>query len=277
MPGTAKSRPVYEKLDTAYVNLAALLRYLQRRHFAGRVHVEMDQYEADVFLNATGQLDARETDHAMKREAQGEAALQRLIVRAMEAGGLISIYEETEEETTLSRASSTTSAAAAEQAAMNVGGAEVAAAEEEADDSLSQEEPEEEEVDWGALLRLSGEIVGAVERAALAVGVEFDAAFQGARLEVADDFSFLDPSSARFEYAGGEVRLHDEPTAKAYIAGIGVCLRRTVERLAMGGNAGRVRERIALQLAVLARRRREEIARLHLMPLLDRIAGTKVL
>lgn len=269
MHGSAKSRPVYEKLDTAYVNLAALLRYLQRRNFTGRVHVEMDKYEADVFLSATGSLDARETDHAMGREAQGEAALQRLIVRAMEAGGLISIYEEIEEETDASRPASTTSAAAEATAR-----AEDA---EDDDDSLPQAEEAEAEADWGALLRLSGEIVGAVERAALSVGVEFHPAFQAARLDVADDFSFLDPSSARFEYANSEVRLQAEPTAKAYIAGIGACLRRTVEKLATGENEGRVRERIALQLAVVARRRQAEITRLKLTPLLDRIAGTRVL
>jgi hypothetical protein len=103
MHGSAKSRPVYEKLDTAYVNLAALLRYLQRRNFIGRVHVELEGYEADVYLGATGSLDARETDRVMGREAQGEAVLQRLIVRAMEAGGLITIYEETTAATLLPR------------------------------------------------------------------------------------------------------------------------------------------------------------------------------
>ncbi|MGB7925956.1 MAG: hypothetical protein WCF57_22135 [Pyrinomonadaceae bacterium] len=251
MQASAKSRPVYEKLDTAYVNLAALLRYLQRRNFTGRVHVEMNGYEADVSLSAAGGLDARETDHAMGREAQGEAVLQRLIVRAMEAGGLISIYEEPE--------------------AVAVEGAE------DDDDDATLPEDEEEAVDWGALLRLSAEIIGAVERAALAVGVDFHAAFNAARLEVADDFSFLDPSNARFEYSNSDVRLHAEPSAKVYIAGISACLRRTVERLTTGERAGSVRERVALQLAVLARRRQAEIMRLKLMPLLDRIAGTRVL
>lgn len=273
MHGSAKSRPVYEKLDTAYVNLAALLRYLQRRKFAGRVHVEMDAYEADIFLSATGGLDVRETDRAMGREAQGEAALRRLIVRAMEAGGLISIYEETEEEMDANASAASAKGAVAEATA--AASAEVAEEEDADDDSSPQED--EEAVDWDSLLRLSAEIIASVERAALAVGVDFNAAFSAARLEVADDFSFLDPSNARFEYADGEVRLHAGPTAKVYIAGIGAGMRRTVERLTAGERSGSVRERIALQLAVLARRRQAEITRLRLMSLLDRIAGTKVL
>jgi hypothetical protein len=268
MQASAKSRPVYEKLDTAYVNLAALLRYLQQRDFHGHVHVEMEGYEADVYLDAAGSLDAHEKDHAMGREAQGEAVLRRLIVRSMEAGGLISIYEEAEAEMDAVRAASIKSAPAQPTAA-----ADADKAEEAEDDST----PPEDEVDWGTLLRLSAEIIEAVERAALAVGVDFRTAFSAACLEVADDFSFLDPSNGRFEYANSEVRLHAEPTAKVYIAGIGAGMRRTVEKLTAGERSGSVRERIALQLAVLARRRQAEIARLRLMPLLDRIAGTKVL
>lgn len=264
--GSAKSRPVYEKLDTAYVNLAALLRYLQQHGFAGRVHVELDEYEADVILSVEGALDVRETDSAMGREAQGEAALQRLIVRAMAAGGLISVYKAAEEEELESdNRLATTGEGGAAQASAQV---------EDVEDSSPEEE---EEVDWQALLRLSGELIAAVERASLGVGCDFFTAFHLARLETADDFSFLDPSAGRFEYAYSVVRLHDEPSAKAFTSGIGLCLHRTVEKLAAGERGGSVRERIALGLAVLARRRHAELKQFGLAPQLERIAGTRVL
>lgn len=262
---SAKYRPVYEKLDTAYVNLAALLRYLQQRDFVGRVHVELDEYEADVILSARGGLDVRETDRAMGREARGEAALQRLIVRAMAAGGLISVYEGAEEEAERTDQPSITGEAGAEQASATV-------------EDVKDSSPEEgEEVDWQALLRLSGELIGAVERASLGLGADFFTAFHLARLEAADDFSFLDPSTGRFEYAYSVVRLHAEPSAKAFTSGISTCLHRTVEKLAAGEGGGSVRERIALGLAVLARRRQGELERFGLMPQLERIAGTRVL
>ena len=264
--GSAKSRPVYEKLDTAYVNLAALLRYLQQHGFAGRVHVELDEYEADVILSAQGGLDVRETDRAMRREASGEAALQRLIVRAMAAGGLISVYEDAEGELGSVNQPSTTG---------EIGAAQASAQVEDVKEDSSPEE--EEEVDWQALLRLSGELIGAVERASLGVGADFFTAFHLARLEAADDFSFLDPSAGRFEYAYSVVRLHDEPSARAYTSGIGTCLHGTVEKLAAGERGGSVRERIALELAVLARRRQVELKRFGLAPQLERIAGTRVL
>jgi hypothetical protein len=263
MHGDTKSRPVYENLDTAYVNLAALIRYLQHRDFVGRVHVELDDYTADVFLNTNGRLNVRETDHAMGREAHGEAALRRLTVRAMAAGGLISVYEGAEAE--MGEVVSAPASATAEEGARP----------EEAEDSASPDE--QEEVDWDALLRLSGELIAAIERASLGVGADFATAFHAARLEAADDFSFLDPSNACFEYAYSEVRLHVEPDARAYTSGIGTCLRRTVEKLAAGPRGGSARERIALELAVLARRRQADLTRLKLSSELDRIAGTKVL
>jgi hypothetical protein len=258
------SRPVYENLDTAYVNLGALLRYLQKRAFAGRVHVELDEYVADVLLSADGRLNVRETDHAMGREGQGEAAMHRLIVRAMAPGGLISVYEGAPEERDEPSAPPIRSA---------ITNADVA--DERAEDPSAPEELDE--ADWNALLRLSGELIAAVERAALGVGADFHTAFHAARLEAADDFSFLDPATGRFEYAYSEVRLHAGPNSRTYTSGVGTCLHRTVEKLASGPRAGSVRERIALELAVLARRRAAELKRLKLAPEMDRIAGTKVL
>jgi hypothetical protein len=241
-----------------------LLRYLRQRDFVGRVHVELDDYVADVFLSAQGGLDVREIDHAMGREAEGEGALQRLVVRATAAGGLINVYEVVEDEATDSGAPPTDDADA--QA-----GAEP---ESEGEDSP---QAEAEEIDWPEILRLSGETIAAVERAALGLGADFGAAFHAARQELADDYSFLDPATGRFEYHNTGVRLHAETSPNAYISGVGECLRRVVERLAGGERGGSLRERVALELAVLGRRRQAQLARLKITPQLDRIAGTRVL
>src|SRR5918998_6606608 len=88
-----KARALHENLDTAYVNLAALLRYLQQRDFTGRVHVELDEYDGDIYLAARAPINARERDHATGREDVGQSALQRILVRASEPGGRISVYE----------------------------------------------------------------------------------------------------------------------------------------------------------------------------------------
>ncbi|MDT4895541.1 MAG: hypothetical protein QOH25_618 [Acidobacteriota bacterium] len=253
---SAKSRPVHENLDTTYVNLAALLRYLQQREFNGRVHVELDEYDADVFLSANEQPRVRETDHATGRTGEGEAALQRLLVRAREPGGLVSVYEGDGEETVSDEA----------PAAVNI-------AQPETDDTSASPA----ETDWRDLMRLSGELIATVERATLSAGADFATLFRLARLELADDYSFLDPATGRFEYSNGVAQLHAHASANAYVAGVSEALRRVVNKISTGPRAPSVRERVALELAVLARRRQSQLAKFKFTPQLNRIAGTRVL
>lgn len=256
----AKSRPVYEHLDTAFVNLGALIYYLQQRAFAGRIHVLLDEYEADVLLDGNLSPRVREVDHATGRHGEGEDALPRLLVRAREPGGLVSVYEGTSEETT---------------AAMGAGLNSPDESETDGDAHAQSSTPEESE--WRDLLRVSGEVVAAVERAALSVQADFAGILRAAQLELADDFSFLDPSARSFEYAHATVRLHTRPGLKPYVAGLSECLRRVVEKIAKGGQAIRLRERVALELAILARRRQTQLAHFKWTQQLDRIAGTRVL
>ncbi len=254
----AKSRSVFEHLDTTFVNVAALLRYLQQRAFVGRIHVVLDEYEADVLLDGTATTRVREVDYTTGRRSESEDAIQRLLVRAREPGGLVSVYE------------------GAIEAAWT--GAGLNAAEEPEPRASGQEEtltPEEEE--WRELVGVSGEIIAAVERAVLSARADFAGVFRATRLELADDFSFLDPATRRFDYANSSARLHNAPGMKVYIAGLCECLRRVVSKTAQGGQAGRVRERVALELAVLARRRQTLLSRFKLTQQFDRIAGTRVL
>lgn len=253
----ATSRPVHENLDTAYVNLAALLGYLRQREFIGRIHVELDEYDADVFLNAGEQPRVRETDHTTGRQAEGEDALQRLLVRAREPGGLVSVFEHGEDETG-SEVSSTVHSVLAEALTEDAGATD-------------------EERDWNELLRLSGELIATVERAALSAGADFAGVFRAARLSLADDYSFLDPSAGRFDYSNGVIELRAQPNPKAYVSSVSEAMRRVVDKVATGPRRAGIRERVALELAVLARRRQSQLAKFNFTPQLNRIAGTRVL
>ena len=92
-----KNRPVHENLDTSFVNLSALVRYLRRRQFAGNISVELSGYEADITLTATSEMRVREHDRIAGRISEGEEALQRLLIRAREPGGIINVYQAAEE------------------------------------------------------------------------------------------------------------------------------------------------------------------------------------
>jgi hypothetical protein len=62
-----------------------------------------------------------------------------------------------------------------------------------------------------------------------------------------------------------------------FVSGLSEALRRTVDRVAVGDRARRLRERIALELLAVARKRGEVLERSGLRMQLDRIAGTKVM
>ncbi len=92
-----KNRPVHENLDTSYVNLSALVRYLRRRQFVGNIRIELSGYEAEIALTANDEMRVREHDRIAGRISEGEEALQRLLIRAREPGGIINVYQVVEE------------------------------------------------------------------------------------------------------------------------------------------------------------------------------------
>jgi hypothetical protein len=119
--------------------------------------------------------------------------------------------------------------------------------------------------------------IGGVERALTSVNADFVSFFRAARIELADDYIFLDPTSNGFKYEDSVVTLNSELPFNSYVAGLSEGLRRVVDRVATGDNARRVRERVALELFSVARKRHEILTRSGFLAQLDRIAGTKVI
>ena len=252
-----RGRALHENLDTAYVNLAALLRYLQQRDFNGRVHVELDEYDGDIYLTAREAVNARERDHVTGREDVGQSALQRILVRASEPGGRISVYEGAGGETgeaASSREAAATTLAAGETTTGT-----------------------QDEIDRRNVLQLSGEVIAAVERGVAAASNEnFAAHFQAARREIGDDYPFLVSLGNCVEYERGEARLRRGTDVGKFVAGTSESLRRVVERVAATGERARgVRREVARELAALAERRPRALTRFGFTPQLERIAGIR--
>ena len=250
-----RGRALHENLDTAYVNLAALLRYLQQRDFTGRVRVELDEYDGDIYLTAREAVSAREIDHVTGREDVGQSALQRILVRASEPGGRVSVYE--------GAGGETGDAAPAPTAGKSGAGA------------IGRST--QDEIDRRNVLQLSGEVIAAVERGVAAASNEnFSAHFQAARREIGDDYPFLVSLGNCVEYEGGEARLRRGTDVEKFVAGTSESLRRVVERVAATGDRARgVRREVARELAVLAERRPRALTRFGFTPQLERIAGLR--
>lgn len=88
-----KVRALHKDLDTGFVNLSALLKYLQQRGFVGLVRVDLDEYRAEIIFDESKRVKLREFEHGSGRIVETHGALQRLLVRARLAGGIINVYQ----------------------------------------------------------------------------------------------------------------------------------------------------------------------------------------
>src|SRR6266496_2346278 len=93
MSSESKSTILYQNLDMSFVNLWALLRKLLQGGFIGRVRVELKDYTADVFMTGSSTPLVHEIDRAAGTDTLEEGALHRLVLRAREAPGTISVFE----------------------------------------------------------------------------------------------------------------------------------------------------------------------------------------
>ena len=244
----------FDTLNTSYVNLAALLRHLRGEDFSGSIHVALDEYEAEIFLNGSGPVAVFEIDRASRVPAQNEGAMERVLVHAREPGGTITVHEGKTQPGRMDQAPQSSISSFADQ----IPAPKLAPA---------------EQVDWNDLFRVSGDVIAAVERAVVSVGADFATNFRTACISAGDDYPFLDPTTSNFKYSKGTVTLGVRPASSAYVAGLSESLRRIVNKLAIDKEGKRFRERVAVELAVAARARPLGEFKLQL----DRIAGTRVL
>jgi hypothetical protein len=260
------NRPLtLETLDTSFINLGALIRFLRQQNFVGRVKVVLEEYEADVFLNGADEPSIWEKNHATGRGAQGKDAMERLLVRARDPGGLITIYEGPAE-----------TAGVDDHSVMPTESRGIPETLEVPRDMPPAATPVlPSETDYDELLMASGELIASVERAALSVNEDFATHFHSALIAMGDDYPFLDPTSGGFQYSNGRVEMSDRPAPSDFVSSLTESLRSVVSNLSDGKAGARFRERVAIELAVVARRKENAFAQF--TPHLDRIAGTRVL
>ena len=269
------SRVLYADLDTSFVNLWGLLRYLSQQSFVGRVHVELTNYSADVFLDGRETPLVHEIDRAAGTDVVEEAALHRLVLRVRESPGKISVYEGAREAAAPhpgSEAAFERTPAATPETMRSSGATD--------DDEAATETTlvrESTPVDRDRMIKLSSDIVAAVERAATSQSVDFTPIFQQARVALGDDYPFLDPMSGSLQYANSAIVMNGDKIPEGFVTGLSEALGRVVDQMAAGDRARRARERVALELARVARKDGEALTGSGFKDQLDRIAGTKVL
>jgi hypothetical protein len=110
------------------------------------------------------------------------------------------------------------------------------------------------------LLEVWGEIIATAERAADGLSTEghFLDTFKDTLLERADDYPFLDPFAAEFEYKKGQIAFHGG-SVKNLSQGLGECLSATIGKLAAETPGVDLAARIRADLAAVKDRHAEVI------------------
>ncbi|MFN2578433.1 MAG: hypothetical protein ABR607_12165 [Pyrinomonadaceae bacterium] len=293
MPSGTQPNALYENFGPTSVDLWPLLRDLSQRGFIGRVHVDSADYSADVFLNGSNTPLVHEIDRVTGIDTIEEGALYRVVLRTRETPGTLSVHEGVHEATPHREATVTTAVSdvgSSEQTVQPTAADHVEAAAPPAAVSASHQVAQPSSAkqidqdiyptgsfkDWPAILATAGELIRAVERAITASGENFQVLLNGIRVELSDDYSFLDPITGAFAYGDGVATLKQEIRVGIFVAALSETLRRIVNRVAVGERSRRIRERVALELLTVARAHAEVLDRSGFQAQLDRIAGTRV-
>jgi hypothetical protein len=293
-----RNRPVHQNLDTSFVNLAALARYLRRRRFVGNIRVELNGYEADVTFTADDEMKVREHDRIAGRISEGEEALQRLLIRAREPGGIISVYETIEDdapvienklplavEDTIVEAKQITVSIPIKTPHQNgsSGAAKIeppATADNNSNQPLPFELSNRVEVkarqtvltpeDWQTLLNLTAELLDTIDKSLAGANLDFTSAFEKVRVELSNDYPFLNPANEIFDYKNGKIVVRKQLNAQLFAASINEALRRIMGKLAKNPKFSNIHLSTTQKIKKLIERRKPLYDKYFITPQLER-------
>ncbi|MFO8035128.1 MAG: DUF2226 domain-containing protein [Anaerolineales bacterium] len=290
-----KVEVVYENMNTSFTNFEELISDLNANNFTGSVKVSFWEYEGNLFIDNGNVVNAVEEIEGER--ITGKTAVKRLMEKAKEKGGSISVYALTEEMVTVlssvvqsellykdlttdftSMEGLITKLRKEDQTGymeVNIGGGSrkayiyflsgeiincllTSGGEEisgvnmlhrimEASSSqgatfnvyraaIEESFAEGEEIrisdQFPQILAVWGELIGAAESVIddrLKKG-DFLNTFKEVMIAHAEEYPFLDPFAAKFQYQEGEISYRGEPE-KRLSEGVGICLTDTLDRL----------------------------------------------
>ncbi len=301
------NRPIHENLDTSFVNLSALVRYLRRRQFVGSVRLELNGYEADIRLEEDNLIRVREHDRVSGRIAEGEEAFQRLLIRAREPGGTIHVYHTVQNARHLPVAETVQKTHENQSKPVNLPAAEpvpgnspvVVSQSSVKSEPMSnapkfkaskpklpdfpfeltnsvEERARQANIDaseWQLLLDLTSELLGMIDKTLADSKLDFKAAFSKSCIEISPDYPFLNPSRRVLNYSGGRITMQDQVAAKFFTAGVTEALRRILEKLGSNPKFATVYQTALNRMGVLITKRKTLYDKFFMTAKLAKIAG----
>ncbi len=277
--------PIHENLNTSFVNLAALVRYLRSLQFIGTIHIELSSYEADIEFTGTNTMRACEHDHIAGRIAHGEHALQRILIRAKEPGGLIHVFQDTPVETQQKIFVDKSIVAGANHMVSGVAdtparyfgngnnGGSLTSVQEAPVLGQKSNAPLDDPENWSELLSLISELLRTVDESLSRSNIHFPDAFRNACGFVSNEHPFLDPDSDVFSYLDGFISVRQRLATDDLTAGIIMALGRIMSRLREDAYFGNVYHLTMHRLRVLANRRRQQFEKYSITNKMQREMG----
>jgi len=197
LASVAKSEIIYENLSTEFTSLEALITKLQSEDHTGYIEVSItgDDQKGFIFLLAGRVIEALLSVRG--DEVSGSTVITRILELTASTGAVFSVYK-----------------AAVE-------------------DALSESEMIKVSFNLPQLLEAWGSVIQAVESAVDSnLGEEeFLNTFKDTCIDKADEYPYLDPFAAKFQYKDGTVTFTGE-VKKKFSQAIGECLWTTIEVLA---------------------------------------------
>lgn len=264
-------KPIHTNLSTSFVNLSALVRHLRELQFVGNVELELSSYEADIEFFGDGTLKAREQDLIADRLSFGDDALQRIMIRSKESGGVIHVFKSAVE------AGGVQIDREILVDAVKIAAPQAAAVPTPSFDSPIPKPAEDfdanEVKNWTELVSLISELMQTVDGSMAKGNVNFSELFRNASGFVSFDHPFLDPDTDIFSFEEGFVCLRQKLPARDLVAGVTAALARIMSRLREDPYFGSVYHLTMHRLRVLGNRRKLQFEMFGIAPEMQKIIG----
>lgn len=276
--------PIHKNLNTSFVNLSALVRHLRSLQFVGSIQIELSSYEAEIEFAEDGSLKAREQDHIAGRLSFGEDALQRIMIRSREPGGVINVYKSSNAvEPDSVFVDEAIAAGARKMAARPVEHAQINTKMEDFFTRASMVDApipkpaitfDTDNVEnWTELVALMSELMQTVDESLAKGNINFADLFRNACGFISFDHPFLDPDTDIFSYNDGYISLRQKLGSRDLINGVTAALARIMQRLREDPYFGNVYHLTMHRLRVLANRRKLQFEMFGLGSELQKITG----
>ena len=212
--------------------------------------------------------------------AHGEKALQRIIIRAKEPGGRISVYRETGPNQEPAVFVDRTIMAEANRMVTNTGDTPVrsfrgriGATAFKQPKTRTTKAFEEETENWTEVLSLVSELLRTVDESFSRSNIDFPEVFKNACGFISGDHPFLDPDTDVFSYVDGFISVRQRLSSVDFAAGIVAAIARIMNRLREDIYFGKIHHLALHRIRVLAQKRKSQFDRYRITNQLEHQLG----